>query len=89
MGDAIPFELRSLDADAVGELLDYSGRHVRDVLSVKPEYRFPAPCSLPGQHRRWMAGEVLEWRELNRVLPQVRRRSHRSKSTATSGHGGR
>lgn len=74
--EKIPFELLALDAAEVGALLGVERRYVLERLAPRPD--FPAPVSLPGSHKRWKAGEILEWREATRVSRPARRRSSRS-----------
>jgi predicted DNA-binding transcriptional regulator AlpA len=66
---SIPFELRSLDAEEAGALLGYSPRHVCERLAALPD--FPRRVDVGGRPR-WIAGELLEWRE------QAQRRRRRS-----------
>lgn len=70
--EKIPFELLALDATEVGALFGVERRYVLERLAPRPG--FPAPISCPGAHKRWQAGEVLEWRELNRASRPARRR---------------
>jgi predicted DNA-binding transcriptional regulator AlpA len=79
--ERIPFEELALDAGEVGALLGQERRYVLERLAPLPS--FPAPCSLPGQQKRWRAGDILEWRMLNRVSSPARRRSSRSRSTGS------
>lgn len=57
---AIPFELRSLDAEQAGELLGYTPRHVCERLAARPD--FPKRVDAGGRPR-WIAGELIEWRD--------------------------
>lgn len=82
----IPMEDRSVDSDAAGELLGYTGRHVRESLAALPG--FPKRCDNDG-HPRWIYGELKAWRESNQASRQVRRRSSGSKSVKTASHGAR
>ena len=81
---SIPFELRSLDAEQAGELLGYSARYVREDLACRAD--FPKRVDGDG-HPRWIAGELLAWREAIRAGRQVRRRRSRSRSSATASPG--
>lgn len=74
--ERIPFELRSLDAEAAGELLGYTGRHVAERLACLPD--FPKRVDRDGRPR-WIAGELMAWREANRVDRQARRRRRGSR----------
>jgi len=81
----IPFEELALDAGEVAALLGQERRYVLERLAVEPRFNFPPPCSTEGQHKRWKAGEVMEWREANRVSRQAQRRSRRSKTANSRG----
>lgn len=83
---AIPFELRSLDSDQAGELLGYAARYVREDLACRPD--FPKRVDSDG-HPRWIAGELMAWREATRADRQVRRRRSRSRSSASASPGAR
>lgn len=87
MGEpSIPFHLRSLDAKAAGELLGYPPRYVTERLACLPD--FPKRVDRDGRPR-WIAGELLEWREANRASRSGRRRRPCSKSKGFSGHDAR
>lgn len=73
--DQVPFEFRSLDAEQAGELLGYSARYVREDLACRHD--FPKRVDGDG-HPRWIAGELLAWREAIRTGRQARRRRGRS-----------
>jgi predicted DNA-binding transcriptional regulator AlpA len=79
--ERILFELVALDAEEVGALLGQHRRYVLERLAPLPN--FPRPCSLAGQQKRWIAGEILEWRAANRVSPPARRRSSRSRQAGS------
>lgn len=66
----IPFELRALNADMVGELLGITGRTVLETVACRPD--FPKRVSM--KPASWVAGEVLAWRDANRGGRRVRRR---------------
>lgn len=83
---AVPFELRSLDAVAAGELLGYTARTVREELACKPD--FPKRVDSDG-HPRWIAGELLAWREANRAGRRVSRQKSGSRAKANAGRGAR
>lgn len=83
---AIPFELRSLDATQAGELLGYTARTVREELACKPD--FPKRVDSDG-HPRWIAGELMAWREANRASRQARRRRSGSTAKVNASPGGR
>ena len=83
---SIPFEHRSLSAAEAGELLGYAATYVRDQLSCRPG--FPKRADNDG-HPRWIAGELMEWREANQASRQARPRSRRSTASSSSSHGAR
>jgi hypothetical protein len=60
----IPFELRSLNAEQAGELLGYTASYIRDHLACRPD--FPKRVDSDG-HPRWIAGDLIAWRETNRI----------------------
>lgn len=72
----IPFALKSLDSKQAGELLGCSRRHVAEVLAKLPG--FPANVAAPGSTRpRWVAGELIEWRDSNPRVSQASRKASR------------
>jgi predicted DNA-binding transcriptional regulator AlpA len=79
----VPFEQVALDAGEVGVMLGQERRYVLERLATRPD--FPRPCSLPGQQKRWLAGEIIQWREVNRACPPVRRRSRCSTAAMRKG----
>ena len=82
----IPFEHRSLSAAEAGELLGYAATYVRDQLSCRPG--FPKRADNDG-HPRWIAGELLQWREANQASRQARRRKSGSTAANSSSRGAR
>lgn len=58
----VPFELRAINAETVGELLGISGRTVLETVACRPD--FPRRVSM--KPASWVAGEVLAWRDANR-----------------------
>jgi len=66
----VPFELRAINAEAVGELLGLAGRTVLETVACRPD--FPVRVSM--RPATWIASEVLAWRESNRAGRRVRRR---------------
>lgn len=66
----IPFELRAINAEEVGGLLGLAARTVLETVACRPD--FPVRVSM--RPATWVAGEVLEWREANRVGRRGRRR---------------
>lgn len=65
----VPFELRAIDAEAVGMLLGCAPRTVLETIACRPG--FPQRVSL--RPATWVAGEVLKWRDANRAGGTVRR----------------
>lgn len=61
--DVVPFELRAIDAEAVGLLLGCAPRTVLETIACRPD--FPQRVSM--RPATWVAGEVLKWRDANRV----------------------
>lgn len=66
----VPFELRAIDAIAVGELLGLTPRAVLETVACRPD--FPVRVSM--RPATWVAGEILKWRDTNRAGLQGRRR---------------
>lgn len=58
----VPFELRAINARAVGELLGLTPRAVLETVACRPDF----PVRLTMRPATWVAGEVLKWRETNR-----------------------
>lgn len=67
----VPFEELALSAAEVGDILGYSARTV--VESVASRVGFPKRLTL--HPATWRAGDVIEWRDLNRAGRKVHRRS--------------
>ena len=66
----VPFELRAINASAVGELLGLTPRSILETVACRPDF----PIRLTMRPATWVAGEVLKWRETNRCGQQARRR---------------
>jgi len=66
----VPFELRAINAEAVGELLGITGRTVLETVACRPDF----PQRVAMKPASWVAGEVLTWRDANRAGRRVRRR---------------
>lgn len=66
----IPFELRAIGADEVGALLGLAPRTVLETVACRPDF----PKRLTMRPATWIAGEILEWRDSNRVDQRARRR---------------
>ena len=66
----IPYELRAIGAEEVGALLGLQARTVLETIACKPDF----PARLTMRPASWVAGEILEWRDANRVGRQARRR---------------
>lgn len=75
MNDSIPFELRAIDAAAVGQLLGCGARTVLEVHACKPDF----PMRISMRPATWIAGEVLEYRKRQQASiakpPRGRRRA--------------
>ncbi len=65
----VPFELRAINADAVGELLGLTRRSVLESAACRPD--FPVRVSM--RPATWVAGEVLRWRDSHRLGTRTRR----------------
>ena len=61
--EIVPFKLRAIDAEAVGLLMGCAPRTVLETIACRPD--FPKRVSL--RPATWVAGEVLKWRDANRV----------------------
>ena len=69
--ERIPWEQRAIGAGDVGLLLGLAPATVLQKMACRPD--FPSRVSM--RPATWVAGEVLEWRERNRVnVPRGRRR---------------
>lgn len=66
----VPFELRAINAETVGELLGINGRTVLETVACRPDF----PVRISMRPATWVAGEVLAWRDANRSGRRVRRR---------------
>ena len=70
----IPWELRAIGAEDVGLLLGLSPRTVLETVACKADF----PMRLTVRPATWVAGEVLAWRDANRVgVPKGRRHGPR------------
>ncbi len=59
----VPWELRAIGAAEVGLLLSLAARTVLETIACKPNF----PLRVSMRPATWVAGEVLEWRDRNRV----------------------
>lgn len=59
----IPYELRAIGAEEVGQLLGLAPRTVLETIACRPDF----PVRLTMRPASWVAGEVLEWRDANRA----------------------
>lgn len=67
----VPWELRAINAEAVGQLLGLAPRTVLETVACRPDF----PVRLTMRPASWVAGEVIEWRDRNRAgLPRGRKR---------------
>jgi predicted DNA-binding transcriptional regulator AlpA len=63
MTTIVPFELRAIGAEEVGELLGLAARTVLETVACRPDF----PVRISMRPATWIAGEVLAWREANRA----------------------
>jgi predicted DNA-binding transcriptional regulator AlpA len=67
----IPWQLRAIGVEDVGLLLGLSPRTVLENVACRPDF----PIRISMRPATWVAGEVLAWRDANRVgLPKGRKR---------------
>lgn len=59
----VPFELRAINASAVGELLGLTPRTVLESVACRPDF----PIRVSMRPATWVAGEILKWRDTNRA----------------------
>ncbi len=62
-GCSVPWELRAIGVNDVGILLGLAPRTVLETIACKPDF----PMRVSMRPATWVAGEVLEWRDRNRV----------------------
>lgn len=56
----LPLSAIWLDAEGVGQMLNYEPRIIRERIACRPD--FPKPARIGGTgHCRWNAAEVAEW----------------------------
>jgi predicted DNA-binding transcriptional regulator AlpA len=81
----LPIEAIWLDADAVGTMLGYEGRIIRERIACRPD--FPKPSRIGGTGRpRWNAAEVDAWMRAQRELTGGRpRQSSRDATSVIEG----
>lgn len=60
---SVPFELRAIGAEEVGQILGLAARTVLETIAFRPD--FPVRVSM--RPASWVAGEVLAWRDANRA----------------------
>lgn len=77
--EKIPWELRAIGAEEVGLLLGMSPRTVLETVACKEDF----PARLTVRPAAWVAGEVLAWRDANRVGRQARPRQRRSRTSGS------
>ncbi|UXA53406.1 hypothetical protein M0D45_00935 [Xanthomonas prunicola] len=67
----IPWEMRAIGADEVGQLLGLAARTVLETVACRPDF----PVRLTMRPATWVAGEVVAWRDKNRAgLPKGRKK---------------
>ena len=71
----IPFEHRALNAEQCGELFGKSPRAFLETVACLPNF----PARVSQKPAAWVAGEVIAWRDANRVGRRGRRRLSGSK----------
>ena len=81
----IPFEELALDAAAVGKILGQAPRMVLEKIACRPGF----PARLSARPATWRAGDILEWRDANRVGLPSRRRKRCNTAAVTSDRGAR
>lgn len=67
---SVPFELRAINARAVGELLGLTPRAVLETVACRPDF----PIRVSMRPATWVAGEILKWRDTNRAGLRAGRR---------------
>ncbi len=67
--EQIPFEQQAIDAEGVGLLLGIAPRTVLQTVACRPDF----PVRISMKPATWVAGEVLEWRDVNRAGLRGRR----------------
>ena len=70
----IPYHLRAIGIEEVGGLLGCAPRTVLEHYACRPGF----PVRLTIKPATWVAGEIIEWRDLNRAGLRDRRRKSRS-----------
>jgi len=68
--EAIPFEMRAIGAEELGALFGVAARTALETIACKPTF----PKRISNKPATWIAGEVIAWRDANRVTPKPRRR---------------
>lgn len=77
--ETIPWELRAIGAEEVGLLLGLSPRTVLETVACRADF----PLRLTMRPATWVAGEVLAWRDANRVGRQARPRQRRNRTSGS------
>lgn len=77
--EKIPFELRAIGAEEVGELLGLAARTVLETVACRPDF----PVRISMRPATWIAGEVLAWRDANRAGRRDRPRRRGSKTAGS------
>jgi hypothetical protein len=81
----IPFEELALDAAEVGKILGQAPRMVLEKIACRPGF----PARLSARPATWRAGDILEWRDANRVGLPARRRKRCSTAASSADRGAR
>jgi len=66
----IPYHLRAIGAEEVGGLIGCAARTVLESYACRPDF----PRRLTSKPATWVAGEIIEWRDANRVDRRARQR---------------
>ena len=77
----IPSAERAIGAEEVGLLLGMAPRTVLEKVACRADF----PMRLTVRPATWVAGEVLAWRDANRVGPQARPRRRRPRNPQRNG----
>lgn len=66
----IPFEELALNAEETGKILGYAARTVLEEIACKPGF----PMRLTMRPATWRAGDIIKYRDANRVDQRAHRR---------------
>jgi predicted DNA-binding transcriptional regulator AlpA len=74
--EKLPWEQLGLDAEECAQLFGCTKRNFLEAIACQPEF----PVRVREKPAAWIAGEVVAWRDANRVGPRVRRQTRYSKA---------